>query len=176
VNPKSTAALGAMLCSLAMDLRLPGFNFKTADIQAYSTIRYLGVLEGNQTLNAENVWYAQVDLDCPTARLDENLTFPVRGDICLGFRQLADTRWPATPLYQLKINTPALAKRIAGDGILQVQLQYDQQNGGFSLAHATMQDGSPLPEGAVSLKLNTLASSYNGENHYWIDSGSVYLK
>jgi hypothetical protein len=39
-----------------------------------------------------------------------------------------------------------------------------------------MQDGSPLPEGAVSLKLNTLASSYNGENHYWIDSGSVYLK
>lgn len=176
VNPKSTAALGAMLCSLAMDLRLPGFNFKTADIQAYSTIRYLGVLEGNQTLNAENVWYAQVDLDCPTARLDENLTFPVRGDICLGFRQLADTRWPATPLYQLKINTPALAKRIAGDGILQVQLQYDQQNGGFSLAHATMQDGSPLPEGAVSLKLNTLASSYNGDNHYWIDSGNVYLK
>ncbi|VEB59368.1 putative virulence factor [Salmonella enterica subsp. enterica] len=28
-NPKSTAAVGAMLCSLALDLRLPRFNFKS---------------------------------------------------------------------------------------------------------------------------------------------------
>ncbi len=43
-NPKSTAAVGAMLCSPALDLRLPRFNFKAADIGAYSTVRYLGVL------------------------------------------------------------------------------------------------------------------------------------
>ena len=41
-NPKSTAAVGAMLCSLALDLRLPRFNFKAADIGAYST----GALSG----------------------------------------------------------------------------------------------------------------------------------
>jgi len=176
VNPKSTAALGAMLCCLAMDLRLPGFNFKTADIQAYSTVRYLGLLDGSQTLTEENLWYPGIDLDDPASRLDENLIFPLRGDACLGFRQLADARWPATPLYQLKINTPALARQIAGDGVLHVRLQYDPPSGGFALAQASMQNGSPLPADAVCLKLNTLATSYSGENDYWIDSGSVYLK
>ncbi len=29
-----------------MDLRLPRFNFKAADIGAYSTVRYLGMLDG----------------------------------------------------------------------------------------------------------------------------------
>ncbi len=44
-NPKSTAAVGAMLCSGAGLTRLPRFNFKAADIGAYSTVRYLGVLD-----------------------------------------------------------------------------------------------------------------------------------
>lgn len=176
VNPKSTAALGAILCCLAMDLRLPGFNFKAADIQAYSTIRYLGVLDGSHRLNEENIWYRDINLDNPDSRLDENLDFPLRGDACLGFRQLADERWPATPLYLLKINSPQLAKSIAGDGVLHVRLQQDPHSGGFSLMEARMQDGTPVPLNELKLKLNTLANSYNGVNHYWIDSGSVYPK
>lgn len=176
VNPKSTAALGAMLCWLAIDLRLPGFNFKAADIQAYSTIRYLGVLDGPHTLTEANVWYADIDLDDSTALLPDTLTFSVRGDICLGFRQLANARWPATPLYLLKIITPELSRSIASDGVLLVQLQYNPHNSGFSLAQTIMQDGSPVPDGAVQLKLNTLANCYNSTHHYWIDSGSVYFK
>ncbi|MGS9159575.1 virulence factor SrfB, partial [Salmonella enterica subsp. enterica serovar Infantis] len=46
-NPKSTAAVGAMLCSLALDLRLPRFNFTAHDIAAYTTVRNLGVLDNN---------------------------------------------------------------------------------------------------------------------------------
>ncbi|CNF27169.1 putative virulence factor [Yersinia bercovieri] len=175
-NPKSTAALGAMLYRLAIDLRLPGFNFKAADIQAYSTIRYLGVLDGSHNLHEENVWYADIDLDNPDAHLDSQLCFPLRGDTYLGFRQLADAHWPATPLYILKITTPELAKRIAGDGVLYVRLQYDPHSADFSLVEAKMQDGSPVPLTALKLKLNTLANSYSGANHYWIDSGSVYSK
>lgn len=175
-NPKSTAALGAMLCSLAMDLRLPGFNFKAADIQAYSTIRHLGVLDGSHALHQENVWYSDIDLDNPNSHLDETHCFPMRGDTCLGFRQLVDVRWPATPLYLLKINSSELAKRIAGDGVLLIRLQYDAQNEGFSLAEAKMQDGTPVALDNLRLKLNTLVSSYDGADHYWIDSGSVYPK
>ncbi|THD52710.1 virulence factor SrfB [Enterobacteriaceae bacterium ML5] len=176
VNPKSTAALGAMLCSLAKDLRLPGFNFKTSDIQAYSTLRFIGALGNSLVLDEKDVWYSDTDLDDPTARLDENVSFPLRGDACLGFRQLADARWPATPLYQLKITHPELAKRIAGDTVLRVRLQYCRQRGGFTLADVKMADGSPVPKEAVQLKLNTMAGSYNGIHHYWIDSGNVYLK
>ncbi|MEA7586094.1 virulence factor SrfB, partial [Salmonella enterica subsp. enterica serovar Anatum] len=42
--------------------------------------------------------------------------------VTLGFRQLANSRWPATPLYCLSINSAELAKTIAGDGVLNVRL------------------------------------------------------
>ncbi|MRS15815.1 virulence factor SrfB [Enterobacteriaceae bacterium RIT691] len=181
-NPKSTAAVGAMLCSLALDLRLPRFNFKAADIGAYSTVRYLGVLDNTvNTLRDENIWYADLDLDKPGMKLDTRLHFPLRGNVTLGFRQLANARWPATPLYTLSINSPEVAKAIAGDGVLQVRLQLkggSRSEGpeAFILADAWLTDGTPVPPEALTLKLNTLADRRHSGSHYWIDSGSVYLK
>lgn len=181
-NPKSTAAVGAMLCSLALDLRLPRFNFKAANIGAYSTVRYLGVLDNVlNTLREENVWYHDIDLDRPGAKLDAKLHFPLRGNVTLGFRQLANARWPATPLYTLSINSPELAKNIAGDGLLNVRLQL---TGGkkahgpesFMLSEAWLQDGTQVAADALTFKLNTLADRRHSGSYYWIDSGSVYLK
>ncbi|CZU78060.1 virulence factor SrfB [Enterobacter ludwigii] len=181
-NPKSTAAVGAMLCSLALDLRLPRFNFKAADIGAYSTVRYLGVLDNTvNTLREENVWYQDIDLDKPGAKLDARLHFPLRGNVTLGFRQLANARWPATPLYTLSINSAELAKAIAGDGVLNVRLKLcggNKHEGpeSFALSDAWLQDGTPVPPDALTFKLNTLADRRHSGSHYWIDSGSVYLK
>ncbi|MGC6094698.1 virulence factor SrfB [Citrobacter portucalensis] len=181
-NPKSTAAVGAMLCSLALDLRLPRFNFKAADIGAYSTVRFLGVLDNTvNTLRDENIWYHDIDLDKPGAKLDARLHFPLRGNVTLGFRQLANSRWPATPLYTLSINSAELAKTIAGDGVLNVRLQLrggSKESGPefFILSDAWLQDGTPVAANALTLKLNTLADRRHSGSHYWIDSGSVYLK
>ncbi|MGK0705207.1 virulence factor SrfB [Yokenella regensburgei] len=181
-NPKSTAAVGAMLCSLALDLRLPRFNFKAADIGAYSTVRYLGVLDNVvNTLREENVWYSDIDLDMPGAKVDARLHFPLRGNVTLGFRQLTNARWPATPLYTLSINSPELAKAIAGDGVLHVRLTLagggkHQAPESFELADAWLQDGTAVAPDALTLKLNTLADRRHTGSHYWIDSGSVYLK
>ncbi|EAY8635084.1 hypothetical protein A0F87_21920, partial [Salmonella enterica] len=181
-NPKSTAAVGAMLCSLALDLRLPRFNFKAADIGAYSTVRYLGVLDNTvNTLRDENIWYHEIDLDKPSATLDARLHFPLRGNVTLGFRQLANSRWPATPLYCLSINSAELAKTIAGDGVLNVRLKLrgsskDSAPESFILSDAWLQDGTPVAADALTLKLNTLADRRHSGSHYWIDSGSVYLK
>ncbi|EPJ2332048.1 virulence factor SrfB, partial [Salmonella enterica subsp. enterica serovar Dublin] len=181
-NPKSTAAVGAMLCSLALDLRLPRFNFKAADIGAYSTVRYLGVLDNTvNTLRDENIWYHEIDLDKPGATLDARLHFPLRGNVTLGFRQLANSRWPATPLYCLSINSAELAKTIAGDGVLNVRLKLrgsskDSAPESFILSDAWLQDGTPVAADALTFKLNTLADRRHSGSHYWIDSGSVYLK
>lgn len=181
-NPKSTAAVGAMLCSLALDLRLPRFNFKAADIGAYSTVRYLGVLDdASNTLREENIWYRDIDLDNAGEQLDTRLYFPLRGSVTLGFRQLENERWPATPLYSLAINSPELAKTIAGDGVLNVSLKVtggSKNNGpvSFMLADARLQDGTKVPTEHLTFKLNTLAGRRSSRNHYWIDSGSVYLK
>ena len=63
-QPEIDRRRGAMLCSPALDLRLPRFNFKAADIGAYSTVRYLGVLDNTvNTLREENVWYQDIDTD-----------------------------------------------------------------------------------------------------------------
>lgn len=181
-NPKSSAAVGAMLCSLALDLRLPRFNFKAADIDIYSTVRYLGVLDDKvNLLREENVWYQDIDPDQPGAQLDSRLCFPLRGNVTLGFRQLANARWPATPLYTLSINSADLAKTIAGDGVLNVRLQLSASGNttgaeAFVLSEARLQDGTPVAANALSLKLNTLADRRHGDNYYWIDSGIVYLK
>jgi hypothetical protein len=101
--------------------------------------------------------------------------------VTLGFRQLANARWPATPLYTLSINSAELAKAIAGDGVLNVRLKLrggSKHEGpeSFELSDAWLQDGTPVPADALTFKLNTLADRRHSGSHYWIDSGSVYLK
>lgn len=181
-NPKSTAAVGAMLCSLALDLRVPRFNFNAADIHVWSTVRYLGVLDNtSNTLQEASIWYRDIDLDDPDASLDASLYFTLRGNVCLGFRQLENARWPATPLYTLSVNSPELAKAIARDALLNVSLQLtggDNQHGaeGFAIARAWLCDGTCVPVEHLTFKLNTLADRRSNGSHYWIDSGSIYLK
>lgn len=181
-NAKSTAAVGAALCCLALDLRLPRFNLKAADIGAYSTVRHLGELDAQENrLSEENIWYRDIDLDDPEAQLDAELTFPLRGGVTLGFRQLDNPRWPATPLYTLGIRSPELARTLAGDGVLNVRLklvhaQGEEEACTFELAEAALQTGERVGLDALALKLNTLADRRINGQHYWIDSGSVYLK
>lgn len=180
-NPKSTAAVGAMLCLLALDLRLPGFYFKAGDFQPYSTIRYLGMLDGPSFLSDDNVYYSDIDLDADAFELDSRRSFQVRGAITLGFRQLDNERWPATPLYTLSITDPQLARKLAGDSVLRIRLAAEREPGQsgperFAIAAAALQDGSRVPLSDVRLKLNTLAGGGSGATHYWIDSGSVVKK
>lgn len=187
-NPKSTAAVGAMLCLLALDLRLAGFYFKAGDFQPYSTIRYLGMLDSRDALSEENVYYRDIDLDSRDFALPTESRFQVTGALCLGFRQLDNDRWPASPLYTLSIVDQELARKVAGDSVLHVRLkltqdeaqQSDKQTENsperFEIADAVLQDGSPVPLHHLRLKLNTLASHGSGSTHYWIDSGSVFRK
>src|SRR5476649_1149301 len=174
-NPKSTAAVGAMLCLLALDLRLPGFYFKAGDFQPYSTVRYLGMLDGNQALTDDNVCYSDIDLDAHDYKLDGAANFRIRGAICLGFRQLENERWPASPLYTLSIAEPELARKVAGDSVLRVKLAVKKGEDHptpeyFDIASAVLDNGTKVPSHHLRLRLNTL-----GESHYWIDSGSVFV-
>lgn len=177
-NPKSTAAVGAMLCLLALDLRLSSFWFRAGDFEPYSTIRYLGVLDENATLSDDNLCYSEIDLDSHSFALDRKSSFRIRGNVCLGFRQLENDRWPATPLYSLSITDPQLARQVAGESVLRIRLavQPGPDNLGperLVLSEARMDDGTRVPLEQLSLKLNTLSATGNANAQYWIDSGSV---
>jgi hypothetical protein len=177
-NPKSTAAVGAMLCLLAIDLRLESFYFNVGDFQPYSTIRHLGMLDSNNMLADDNVYYRDIDLDCADFALDPDSSFQLRGPLRLGFRQLDNPRWPASPLYTLTITDAALARKLAGDAVISLRLAItgnDRQGAeGVSISEARLADGTPVPADSLQLKLNTLAASASGATHYWIDSGSIY--
>lgn len=179
-NPKSTAAVGAMLCLLSLDLRLANFWFKAGDFQPYSTIRYLGMLDASGLLSNDNAWYSDIDLDDDRFSLDHGQRFQVRGALTLGFRQLDNDRWPASPLYSLSVADPQLARRVAGDKVLKIRLTVTNTSESgperFEIAEASLDDGTRVPLEHLRLKLNTLASSGSGLTHYWIDSGSVYKK
>lgn len=180
-NPKSTAAVGAMLCLLALDLRLSSFWFKAGDFQPYSTIRYLGMLDDSGALTSDNVCYSEIDLDDAGWTPDRKSSFQIRGNVCLGFRQLDNDRWLASPLYSLTINDAQLARKVAGDSVLRVKLAVEPsaQSGSperFVLADARLDDGTRVPLTQLSLKLNTLSASGNANAQYWIDSGSVFKK
>jgi len=180
-NPKSTAAVGAMLCLLALDLRLSSFWFRAGDFQPYSTIRYLGMLEADNLLSSSNVYYRDIDLDQPEFTLDSKASFRIRGGLCLGFRQLDNHRWPASPLYSLTITDHSLARKVAGDSELRIKLRvvagedpYSPER--FEIADARLADGSRVPLAHLRLSLNTLSASGNSAAQYWIDSGSVFKK
>jgi len=180
-DPKTTAAVGAMLCLLARNLRLPNFFFRSAAFKPYSTVKFLGQIDNNNTIKEANVYYHDIDLDDPDYRLPD-IPFDMRGTLRLGFRQLASERWAAAPLYILTIEDPKLRIQVADRGqILKVQLGVKQSrnpqqgNETFEFVGAETDSGQ-ISRKHIRLRLNTLPDNGLGQTQYWLDSGSVFNK
>lgn len=169
-NSKITAALGAMIFRLGMDLRLAGFNISVGNIKASSTLRYLGVLDENNLLSDENVCYQQQGDETSA----QTFTVPIRSNTRLGFRQLDNPRWPATPLYQLTILDRDLARTLARGEVLSVRLRREANHDEFTLIDATLQDGEPIASACLRLSLHTLTDSHTANREYWTDSGNLF--
>lgn len=169
-DPKSTAAVGAMICLLSKDLRLPNFFFRSAAFKPYSTVRYLGLLDNNNAIQADSVFYSDIRLDDSEYQLPDQ-AFDVRGSMRLGFRQLAVDRWPASPLYTLTIDDRAVREKLSSSGlVLKVTLRRSDRLLRESFEIANVEGAS---KNKLSLKLNTMADAGFGDTQYWLDSGSV---
>ncbi|MFZ4833141.1 virulence factor SrfB [Rouxiella sp. Mn2063] len=182
-DPKSTAAVGAMLCLMAKNLRLANFYFQATDFRPYSTLRHLGMLDVNNAVTDNNLYYQDIDLDKEDFELDPEGGFQMRGTLRLGFRQLASERWPASALYTLSITDAKLAQRVASNETLFVRLAVAKKTKDskgsperFQIAEVMMEGGGSVSPRSLRLKLNTLVENGLGETHYWLDSGSVINK
>ena len=179
-DPKTTAAVGAMLCQLGQG-RLPNFFFRANAFKPYSTVKYIGRMDENGIIKSSNVYYANVDLNNPDYELPDT-TFDMRGLVQLGFRQFDVERWGASPMYILSFNKEDVRKKLYESGeACRVRLQKERSNRGrqaeanekFIIA-AIESDTAPMKPSDVKLQLNTLTNVGIGDNNYWLDSGSVY--
>lgn len=98
-DPKTTAAVGGMICLLAEGY-LQNFNFRSDDLHPLSVARYLGKVEANNRLLAQDVYYSDLNLEAPPADAPlPDTAFQFRGPIALGVRQFPNEWWPASLLY-----------------------------------------------------------------------------
>jgi hypothetical protein len=174
-DPKTTAAVGAMLCILGRG-RLPNFFFRADRLIPYSTVRFIGQMDDNNTIKKENEFFQNVDLDNPEYELPDK-PFEMRGMMRLGFRQLPVERWPAAPLYTLSFADDEVRKRLYSKGeAVRVYLEQDRaaKDGERFVVRRAESESSTLRREAIKLQLNTLANVGLGVTSYWLDSGSVY--
>lgn len=174
-DPKTTAAVGAMLCLLGQG-RLPNFSFRANAFRAYSTIRYLGMIDRNRIIKTTDVYYSDVDLDDPEYQLPET-TIPMTGVMHIGYRQLAAERWGAQPLYLLDFADDEVRRMLyTQGGVLQVRLERMRGVNAerFRVAAVELEGGRAFGRGVVALKLNTLASIGFDQDSYWLDSGIIF--
>ena len=178
-DPKTTAAVGAMLCLLSRNQRLPNFFFRSAVFRPYSTLKFLGMIDDNNVLKEANVYYRDIDLDNRDYELPDT-TFDMRGTLRLGFRQLGSERWSAAPLYILSILDEKLKQRVSQGEVLKVRLRLsnkrlrnpDEGSETFEFDGAESKDGGSVRTRDIRLRLYTLSDNKLGEQ-YWLDSGSV---
>jgi Uncharacterized protein conserved in bacteria, putative virulence factor len=178
-DPKTTAAVGAMLCVLGQG-RIPNFFFRANAFRTYSTVRHIGLMDQNHTIKDVDVYYRDIDLDDPGYVLPDT-TFEMRGRMVLGFRQLACERWGASPLYMMEFHgdTDRAREALYGSGgeanVLQVTLKRDQKNKGECLEvdRVTTTQGGSVPRSAIRVRLCTLNNVGIGEQSYWLDTGSI---
>ena len=182
-DPKTTAAVGAMVCKVGGARGIPNFNFLSNLFHAYSTVRYIGLMDRNMRIKDEDIYFRDVKLDDDDYDLPAE-PFEVRGRMVLGFRQLEAERWGASPLYVLDFTEPgrsklARADRLARVGhdvlpVLKVHLRKDHRRAErFAIESVTSEQGVSLGPRDLTLKLNTLNTVGIGETDYWLDSGSV---
>ncbi|QQO55920.1 MAG: virulence factor SrfB [Thiohalocapsa sp. PB-PSB1] len=173
-DPKSTAAVGAMLCLLGQG-RLPNFFLRANALHAYSTIRYLGPLDRNMMIKSDEVVFADVDLDDPDYQLPDT-PIEMRGIMHIGYRQLAAQRWTAAPLYLLDFADDSARRAVYDQGaVLEVRLERTRgrRAARFRVAGVEVEGGRSVSRNSVALKLNTLSSIGFDQDSYWLDSGSV---
>ncbi len=172
-DPKTTAAVGAMICALA-EGGIEHFNFRSDRLKnPRSTARYVGKLDGNGRIPAEDTYY-EMDLDDPERELPEK-SFEYRGVMALGFRQFPNHWWPATRLYSLGYASDEARRQLHAMTPIHVQFRRRRRRRGEALgedleidsALTSAESGSRQVKTSLVLKLQTLD---DGEG-YWLDTG-----
>lgn len=184
-DPKTTAAVGGMLCVLA-ESQIQNFALDTRRLVMRSTARFIGEMERNGQILDDRLIFRDVDLDKKAAASPGEAKVRLNAPLQIGFRQLPLERWMATPLYRLEFANPQTLSRMARpltvtlarvdvdidiegdhDGFRRQQAEALKEE--FVVTEVAQADGGGAKPSDVVLRLQTLGA----EESYWLDSGIV---
>ena len=173
-DPKTTAAVGGMLCALS-EGQIENFLLRTSLLRMRSTARFIGEMEISGQILNDRVLFSDIDLEDGKASVGgEMATVNFYAPMFIGFRQLPVERWPATPLYHLEFANPQSAARMSLP--LRVTLERAEaedddevKKEDFRPVEIEDGEGATLRTSDVVLRLQTLKS----EAGYWLDTGIV---
>jgi hypothetical protein len=175
-DPKTTAAVGAMVCALA-EGRLEGFLMRTSRLVMRSTARYIGRMELSGQILRRNVLLSDVDLEAKPKADGVEFAMEFRAPVFLGFRQLDLERWPSSRLYALEYANPDSVPRLKLPLRLTLKrvdidaeaTDAEERREDFTITEITDAEGDPLRPSDVVIRLQTEKS----EAGYWRDTGAL---
>lgn len=178
-DPKTTAAVGGMLCLLTEN-RIVNFKLHTADIRMRSTARFIGEMERNGQILERRVLFRDVDLD-RRGRAEEARTVELRTPMHIGFRQMPHERWIGSPLYRLdfanenaqRLPTPLRVEIARHDRETDAETAAERRAAetlkeAFAVVSVEDADGTPHKPDVVRLTLHTMGVD---ADDYWLDTG-----
>jgi len=176
-DPKSTVAVGGMLCALSGS-RIANFKMMTNALGMKSTARFIGEMALNGQIMDDRIILRDVDLDGGEG--GEEVKVKLYTPIHIGFRQLPLERWTTTPLYRLDFANPEAANRPAPLTVtlrraeIETDVETAEQNlkaqamrEAFTVAEVEDAEETPCMRSDVRLMLQTIGF----DNDYWLDTG-----
>jgi hypothetical protein len=193
-DPKTTAAVGAMLCELGRTGALRNFPLSADRLFVKSTARFIGLIDLVGTISLDNV-LDELDVDSRpsddsggTETTDIATDMIYRSVVQIGFRQLPLARWPATPLYLMRPVAEkaeaarAAAPRVHLQRIVQIPSAEQVRRGNkppFAVERYRIASAEPtrpatgFARADMELSLCTLPYTGVGVEGYWLDTGAV---
>jgi hypothetical protein len=172
-DPKTTVAVGALLCNLA-EAQIDGFVLAKSRLTIKSTAKFIGEMDLSGLIRNDQILFADVDLDGKAKKGESARSVNVFPPLKIGFRQLNLERWPATPLYVIEFTNPASADRLRLPLTVTIErADADEDDEAakedFRISEIQDADGTSLRTTDVALRLQTL----NSPSGYWLDTGVV---
>jgi len=185
-DPKTTVAVGALVCTLANERRIQGLSIMGDRIGLRTTAAYVGEMELNGRIRKENILFGPVQPDAMgrPARQVVDATVKLDEPMMIGFRQLPLDRWRGTALYYLGLSDTDEAEAIKARFPLPwtVRLQIGEADEPdddeirrsrarerIEVVEVTDKQGNEVPRRAVAFRLQTLPM----EAGYWLDTGRI---
>ncbi|WP_036255433.1 virulence factor SrfB [Methylocapsa acidiphila] len=183
-DPKTATVVGCMLCALA-ESQITNFTLYTHRLAMRSTANYIGMMERDGKIRAENVFFSAPDLARGGALGPQSGEVVWYAPTLLGARQLPIERWVASPLYRVKLTAGAGGRAIQRPVTVTLERELpeelaDYESREFSskeaqkeelrIADATARDGA-LVTRSFTLTFDTLGN----EQGYWLDTGILAL-